>query len=349
MYGFEEQIYLSPSDILQKVTQEQIFEFALEEPIHMGDRYKSPCRTDKKAGCRFEVRPDGEILFVDFGEKYLTGRTHRSCFGLVMDKYKITMSSCITLLCQRFGLSCNPSDYNSPIPVKDMRVAPKENRIRSVITYVKRPIEKRDKVFLSESLIKPEHILEDNVHPISSFTLTNEKGRRTINLFKIAFAIDFIDQCKIYQPYSDPEYRFISSCDENKIGNIDNLPATGDELIIKKSYRDHRLLRNLDIGLNVIWFQNEGCVPSMEILTNLVQRFKQITIFFDNDFPGVIAAMKIVNILNSIRIDCARMVHLPIFRNKSMLWKDPTEFYIHEGRKELLEVLKQIGIYEQVA
>lgn len=349
MYGYEEHFEITPEQILQKVTQQQIFEFVLKQPFNFGDRYCSPLREDNKPDCRFEEREDGTILFVDFGEKYLTGNTHRTCFKMVMEAFGFTLINALRKICNEFNLSRDIGSY-SVVSTNNVIYNPtgKGERKSTLLTYDSKFPSKSDIIFWSQFLIKLEHLQEDNSYCVRSFTITNDKGYRKINAYKHCYVYDFIDAMKFYQPYSE-KYKWITNCDENHIGNIDNLPSIGDELIIQKSYKDHRVLRNLDFGLHVIWFQNEGCVPSLEILNNLTERFKIITVFYDNDKDGVIAGMKLVDILNVIRPGCARMVHLPRKRKHKQLFgeylKDPAAFINKEGKTDLITALKQIGIY----
>lgn len=341
MYGFEEHFEITPEQLLQKITQEQIIEFVLEEPFNFSLRYKSPFRPDNNPGCRFEQRADGKILFVDFAEKSLTGRTHRTCFSMVMDKHGVTLTGAIKMLCEHFGISKKITDY------AEIKEVDYHKRISTpsdtVITYDKRLLTKSDIIYWSESIIKPEHLLQDNVYPIRRFNIIKTSGViKRINVYGLAYAIDFIDRVKIYQPFRTT-HKWITNCHENNIGNIDNLPYNDDKLIIQKSYKDHRVIRNLIKGSNVIWFQNEGCVPSLEILTNLTERFKEIVIFYDNDYSGIMAAMKLVDVFNSIRPDCCSMVHLPVIKDKPE-YKDPSYWVKKEGRKDTLIVLKQIGL-----
>lgn len=344
MYGYEEHIEITPEQLLQKVSQQEIFEWVLKAPFNINGRYLSPFREDTKPDCRFEERPDGTIVFVDFGERLLTGKTHRSCFGMVMDAFNVTMSGAVRAICSHFGLSTNVSDYQL---VDSISYERKEQGSLTEMTYEKKDFGKEDKWFWSQFLIKPEHLIEDNSFCASSFTVKNHKGYRRITTFKHCYVFDFIDKIKIYQPFRD-RYKWVSNCDENCIGNFDNLPPTGRELIIQKSYKDHRVLRNLDWGLNVVWFQNEGCVPSIEILKNMVDRFEYITIFFDNDEDGIKAAQKLVDIFNMLKPDCARMVCMPRRRKHRQLFgkylKDPGEFVQKEGRQDLMTALKSIGI-----
>jgi hypothetical protein len=342
MYGYEGLIELTPDQILQKITQQQIFEFVLKKQFDFNDRYLSPFREDKRPDCRFEQRPDGTIVFVDFGEKFLhPNKTHRSAFRMVMDKFNVTMHGAIRLLCKEFNLSICKSDYSEEGIVKYDRM----EKSFMPMEYESKPFSRADIIHWSQFLIKPEHLLSDNSYAVRSFTVLKDGKLKQINIYQYCYVFDFVDRKKFYQPYSI-KYRFITNCDENNIGNFDNLPPSGEELIIQKSYKDHRVLRNLEWGLNVIWFQSEGCVPEREILVNLTQRFKLITIFYDNDVDGIIAAMKLCDIFNSIRQGCCRMVHLPVFISRKLTWKDPGEFINKEGKQDLFTVLKQIGIYE---
>lgn len=342
MYGYEEYNDITPGQVLQKVTQEQIFEWILEQPFSVHERYKSPFRFDKKPGCRFEVRPDGTCVFVDFGERLRDQRKiYRSCFSMVMDKFKVSLNEAVNRVCTHFGIPRDLSQYK-PITVATVYKVGDGGTNDTIIKFDKKAPNKADTKFWSQFLIPISEVLEDNVHPVRNFSVKNNKGFRLISPYSNCYAMDFIDAVKLYQPYN-ARYKWITNCNANHIGNIDNLPATGDELIIQKSYKDHKVLRILRMGLSVIWFQNEGCVPDLAILKNLTERFKLITIFFDNDETGILAALKLCEIINKIRDGAARMVHLPQFTDRQL--KDPGAFISKEGRQDTIQVLKQIGIH----
>jgi len=337
MYGFQEHLELNFDQLLQKVTPQQIFEFLLRQPFSFENRYLSPLRGDRKPGCRFEQRQDGTILFVDFGERLLRPeKTHRTCIGMLMEMYNVSYSGAVQLVCTEFGLSHNPLDYQ--VVVAERSYSEKNN---TIITFDVKPLTKGDQIFWSQFLIKPEELTADSVFPIKRFVVKKERSRKVIIVYRYCYAIDFVDAVKIYQPYH-PKFKWITNCNENHIGNIDNLPATGCELIVQKSYKDHRVIRNLLPNTNVVWFQNEGCVPSMEILKDLTERFELITIFFDNDADGVKAAIKVMSVFNSIRQHCCRVIYLP---ETTIEQKDPAGFVHKEGRTDTVTVLNQIGLY----
>lgn len=338
MYGYEDYLDITPEQILQKVNQEKIFEWVLKEPFEFGKhKYKSPFRehsNPEKGTCRFEQRADGTILFVDFGDTI----THRTCFRMVMDIYNCTLNEALKIIVSHFNLSKEKYEYTSII--KSNQYIKTEQSSDTTITYDPIELTKKHKLYISQYLILPQHLIEDSVFPTNKFYIQKpNKIRKTINVYTICFALDFIDAVKLYQPYS-VDYKFITNCNEDHIGNFDNLDEYGDELIITKSWKDHRVIRNLLFLKNVIYFQNEGMTPSFYILENLSKRFKFITIFFDNDETGIKAAIKLQNIFNKIKIGSCRIIYMPV----SIGYKDPGAVVSKEGRTDTIKLFKTIGL-----
>lgn len=345
MYGYEAYTDLSYAQLLQKVTQEQIIEWILGKSFNINKKYTSPFRDDTEPQCRFDRRPDGMLLFIDFGDVI----RHRTCFKMVEDKYGVGPRAVAGLICDKFNISTYSGDY-APILISDRRETETDSedndrdKSQTVITYIKRQIERRDMLYWSQFLIKAESLEEDRVYPISSFTIqTAGEKRRLFNVYSVAYAIDFIDKVKIYQPYGG-EYRFITNCDEDLIGNYNNLPATGEKLIISKSYKDHKVLRSLlTDSANVIWFQSENMIPNDYILTNLLSRFKRIVIFYDSDVPGFKGAYMLTNTLASLELDGQNNIDM-VFVPWEHRAKDIAEYVNQEGRHDTIKLLKQIGL-----
>lgn len=336
MYGYEQHTDIALEQILQKVDQRSIFEFVFKIPIDYNSKYSSPLRKDKNPGCRFSEREDGTMLFIDFGEKNLSGHTHRTCFNMVMDRYDTNMQGAIQIILQHFGLPFNVEDY---IPIEKTNfISGGNNSDETELKYDKKPFPTRlDIGYWSQFLIRPEHLVEDNTFCVQRFSIKNQKkGYRVITPYKYCYVFDFYPKKKIYQPFNE-QFKWITNCSENNIGNIDNLPPTGDELIIQKAYKDHRIIRNVIEGSNVIWLQNEGCIPDTFILKGLVDRFRLLTIFYDNDEAGILAAIKLHGELEKLRVECSRIVHMPFGEVK-----DIGEFMPREGRKDTLTILKHI-------
>lgn len=349
MYGYEEYIdNLLPEHILQRVTQEQIFEFVLQQSFHPDKKYKAPYREDNHAGCNFGIREDGTILFQDFTQP--KGYTHKSCFRVIMDTYGVNLTEAVHIIVRHFDLPREISAYNSNIlpsviPRSRYINEKDEDRPKSIIEYDKIDYRKVDKLHWSKFIITVDDLFEDNVFATNRVTIFRENVRKSFPIYGLGYAIDFLDAVKIYQPYSET-HKFITSCTENHIGNIDNIPATGEVLVIAKSYKDHRVIRNLVPDLPVIWFQSESekALPHRDILESLLGRYDTIIIFYDNDIPGIVGAHRLNVALYNIIAGKSRIVKIPL--SMADKFKDISSYVEREGRKDTLKLLKQIKLIE---
>lgn len=335
MYGYYEYSNLTPEQVLQKVSQEQIFSWLLGLPFDINSKYLSPLREDNNPRCWFEQVEGGTILFMDFGRR--SAARHLSCFGMLMRIYGVTLSSAIDMICDNFGISKNSNEY---LPVQRAIVSEKTESLPTIIKPEYKPFERKDKIFWNQFVISLDQLQEDNVFSTSRFYLSSKKGSRWITPFNICYDINFIDASKIYQPYNH-KYKWITNCDENHIGNFDNLPATGERLVIQKSYKDHRVIRNNITDSNVVWFINEGATPLDSILLNLMSRFRIIIIFFDNDMAGIHAAYRLYKKLKSFNTgNVIQIKYIPI----KYKYKDVSEFIHREGRSDTIKLLNQIEL-----
>lgn len=343
MYGYEDSFEILPDQLLQKITAEEIFKWIFNDDISTAYRYISPFREDKTPKCRFQETIDGTLLFIDFGE--ISGKTHRTCWRAVMDYHKCSLSVALKLVCNQFGLSSNILDYY-PIKTNSKEEA-NVKTYPTLISWDKRTVEKRDRIFWSQFIITIQDLKDDKVDIVKTVHIDSRKGRTSFNPMSICYAYDFGHHVKIYQPLNNPQYKWITNCNENDIGNINNIPLIGEELIISKAYKDHRVLRNIGFGLKaVIWTHNEGCIPNAKILLDLSQRFNLITIFYDNDKAGREAAQKLmaaILVVNPfVKVRC---IWLPV---RQFPHKDPSDFIKKEGRADTQEVLKYIGIKSKI-
>jgi hypothetical protein len=343
MYGYEDSFDILPDQLLQKITAEEIFKWIFNEDINTAYRYISPFRKDESPNCRFQETLDGTLLFIDFGE--ISGRTHRTCWRAVMDHYKCSLPIALKLVCNQFGLSNDPIEYKQIKVLESKEVSVKT--YPTLITWDSKLADKKDKIFWSQFIISLQDLKEDKVDIVKTVHIDSNKGRKSFTPMSICYAYTFEHHVKIYQPYNNPKYKWITNCNENDIGNINNIPLIGDVLFIMKAYKDHRVLRNIGFGITaVIWTHNEGCTPDAKILLDLSQRFKLITIFYDNDQAGRDAAAKLMTVILTINPSAkVRCIWLPV---RKFPHKDPSDFIKKEGRIDTQEVLKYIGITPKI-
>jgi hypothetical protein len=309
--------FISKESILSLVTQEDIFELVFKYKPQEFEYVVSPLRNDDVPGCWFSLHDNGILYFVDFGNS----RTHSDCFNIVQDYFKFP-NFYLTLEFIYSTLIRGKEEELKPAPIK-VEVK-KETKKRVKLLIEARPFNAHDGHFWSQYGISKKNLIEDKVFPISRlYALNTKTGSHVIECKDLAYSYtDFSDsRKKIYFPLRKGKSRFITNCTKDDVGGINTISPYCKQLIITKSYKDYRVLKNS--GKHVIWFQNEGMVPNDLIINKLV-KLNEIIVWFDNDHAGITASEKIKQQLNSIVPGKAKNLWLPE-RGLELGIKDPSD------------------------
>lgn len=322
MYGYTEPITETSGALLRRISQKELFEFILKQQVFEGGRYTSPFRDDGKPDCRIEEF-NGLLYFVDFGDPI----SHRDGLRALMDYKGVGVTEAMELI-RSLDLSA------------EIKLSNREEIERAEIYTNRIPFQKRDIGFWNKTLTTIEELESDNVYASNRIRINNHKKGKdnTFNICGLCYTIDFMDAIKVYQPYS-VGMKWLTTCNENHIGNYDGLPYSGNTLLITKSYKDHRVFRNLWSDA-VVWFQAEGIMPSEDRLMNLLGRFERVVVFYDNDFRGLKYGYRLMRRLNELRKESTVMRYIPL-RYKH---KDVGEFVSREGRRDTIQLLNQLRL-----
>lgn len=335
MYGYERK-FQDKDDILSNIDQKLAFSILLEEMIEEGVFYKSPFREDNSAGCFFEWY-GGKLRFKDFAEPNYH-KQRRDIFEFVKDKFKVNFGEALKIL------QDNMEAYElSPESKQRLLLTTKSQEERTnnaVLFYKGRLFDKRDQNYWSRFLISRSELDSDGVTAVEKYGIIKGKRKVFLTPSTICYAYSFGPKVKLYKPYEQSKYKFITNCGSNDIGNLHNLPKIGKQLVISKSYKDSRVLRTTLESESVIWNQSENIIPSEEILTDLTNRYSEVVVLYDNDQAGYSNSEKFTAAMKALsNPDCnIRSAFLP-------RWKDPAEFISKEGRVSLLQNLRELGIH----
>ena len=330
--------YIDKETILKYITEEEIFESILGFEPREFDYICSPLRADKNPGAFFQRGLfSNKLLFVDWADPF---KTHYDCFDFIQRYYKLS-NFYLTLTFVRDSL-INGKPIRKSIIEKNTKGRVKKKIKRVEIHIEARPFNHTDGLYWNKYGIKKRHLIEDRVFAVSRVLLKNSRrGNREIPLYTKCFAFtDFEDgRKKLYYPYSKGKNRFLSTCIKEDIMTKHLIDVT--QLMITKSYKDYRVLRNL--GVNVTWFQNEGSVPNN--LKKIINGYKDVIIFFDNDYTGLEASEKLVDIIGNK----AREIYLPIPLLEEGI-KDASDMYLKKGVDELKLFLtkNKINLYDKI-
>ena len=309
--------FISKESILDLVTQEQIFELVFNFIPQEFDYVVSPLRYDRTPGCWFTYHTNGVLYFIDFAHT----RTHSDCFNIVQDFFQFP-NFYLTLEYIHKTLIQGKMELKPVINKEETKKIVKE-KVKLLIEA--RAFSSADVKFWSQYEIRKKHLVEDRVFAVQKlFALNTKSGSHIIDCNDIAYSYnDFAEaRKKVYFPMREGRKRFLTNCTKNDVGGLNSLVCYGKELIIAKSYKDYRVLKNN--GKNVVWFQNEGMIPNDSILNLLVRHFNSIIVWFDNDQPGIIASEKIKTHINTLVPGKAKNLWLPE-RSLEVGIKDPSD------------------------
>lgn len=129
------------------------------------------------------------------------------------------------------------------------------------------------------------------IYPVSHVFVTKPEGERyTFVADKYAYA--YVEHkenntaIKIYQPYNKKRCKWLSGFDGSVISLWTKIPETGDKVVVCSSVKDALCLW-CNLGIPAIAVQGEGYAISETAKNELLKRYRNVYILFDNDEAGL--------------------------------------------------------------
>jgi len=312
-------------DILERTTEEEIFEFYLDVPnIH--ERYYSPFdREDQTPGCRFQQYA-GRWYFIDNGR--YKGKLQFTCFQLVQYMDGLTFPETCKRIWKDMALAKKPI-----LPRSRQNQYKIGSDYECIIKFTHRPWEKGD-VF-NRLGIPPKYLNTQPYYKVVDYWTNTRsdhsllRNRFGIDTDSVAYYFRETDRTKLYLPNGN-KVKWVSNCTTEDIFGYhrmdDYLYSNEDTLIITKSGKDELVLHYHTGGACTLGVQSES--PTLpERIKRVLKYFKKVIIIFDNDQVGQKASMYLRGTINSMFPGkCERF----FFNNKDAsteYLKDQREFF----------------------
>jgi hypothetical protein len=344
-YSYKEhRIFISKEEVLGKVSQAEIFKMIIGYEPKEYTYTCSPFRKDNIPDCYFEWYKD-TLYFIDWAEP-IQKRQHRDCFNMVQDHFGVSFYKSLEMINEHFKLNLLAGHHDDSDYVKAQKIKIEKRKAlvkepKSIPFKVRMFNAQEDRNFWSPYYITRSELVEDNVFPIIWYKIYSKRLSTHVVIrpnTRSYLVGNFNPRVKIYTPDKKGKGKWATNCTQNDVWGYDDLPIYGRQLVISKAYKDYRVLKNQ--GATVIAFQNEGMLPSQEILLSLIDRFKEIIVLFDNDRAGIVAAQKLVEYINKIAPNKARYIHLDTGLQRRKV-SDPSDYIKADGKKPLQNFLLQ--------
>lgn len=257
--------------ILSLYDHEYLFSLIKEFSDKESKKYINPLREDNTPGCYFQ-QFGGTLYFIDWAYT----PNHLDAYEFISryigsNEYKDILEFIIN----------NKREYE---PSKILKTVSVDTRNYD---FVFRNWQVQDKDYWQAYYISSDNLNDDGVKPVEELVVNNKRVRISQGYY-IADTQE-PSWFTIYQP-NNPDFKFYKNTSVEAIGNFKSLYSTSDTLIISKSYKDSRVLRNLFPDLAVIYFNSETSFPKN---LSFLDYYKNRFIIYDNDEPGIKGAKEL--------------------------------------------------------
>ena len=290
---------LSLEEILKHTTEYDIYSYYLGSKFDVGKIMSSPFRQDLKPSFGvFKSSTSSALLWKDQGT-CKTGNVVtfvRELYDFYHNKQalKSIWDEVVT--------------GNLTISKRGKVITDVYQSLKTSIAVKRRNFCETDDAYWDKYCISRETLHRYNVQPISFFWINDIQQVLTYSKISPMYAYKIFDKFKIYRPLSTTKKdKWRTNCSSIDLQGFEQLPENGELLIITKSLKDVMVLHEL--GYNSVALQSENDHLYKSIYNNLQKRFKRIVVFFDNDRPGLEAAIKLCEKYNLDRINIDSSYH----------------------------------------
>ena len=268
-------------DIINSVSQEDLFLKYLGIYPELNKNFYSPFRSDRSPGCRFKWF-NGLLYFVE--NTMFNKKLYWSIFDIIQYFNGCSFKESLYIISNDFDIK------RTTVNVQKQTISERPD-IR--FTFKEWPT---DNLFNLDGTILESEL----VYLVDDYWIgkSGEYKKNCIHNPKqtivIAYYFPKSNHVKLYFP-EKTEFRWYSNCDINDVFGadlVDYYSTISNELIITKSQKD-RLTLNYKLGHYSIALQNEGSYLPDDFINYIKSLFPRIWLLFDNDLAGIEASTKI--------------------------------------------------------
>lgn len=316
--------------ILSKYSEEQLMEFYLHVPVKKG-LVRNPLREDHNPTCSFYRNKSGYLIFKDFA----TGQ-HLNVFNVVQELFNCDYYTALKIIANDLGIVKDNTIHKNKGKINKSPIKFQEKELSKIQVEIQDFTDLELKWWSSYG-ITPEILKKFNVYSCKHVFLNGQlvaKSQQHCPIFgyyggKIKQNGENIELWRCYFPKRS-EYKWLTNWPSKKIQGYEQLPKSGELLVITKSMKDSLCLYSLGIP---------SCSPNSEtqfistaILSDLKKRFKHIVVLYDLDETGIKFSKKIKKEYPELIVTLLPRVDR---------CKDISDYYKAYGRKKTLQMIQR--------
>lgn len=307
----------SVSNLLTLITEFDIYRFYLGEEFCIGCNLHSPLRDNDRNPSFSVFNSNNSLRWKDFG----TGKSG-DFIEFVKLKFNLSFKQALDKV------------YNDLTSIKSQSVPyylfpgiqPKRE-----IKVKKRDFTRFDLEYWSSFGINQQILNKYEVSALQKYWLIEGNKEMVFNSIKniSVYCYHFGSyKYRLYSPFNK-DFKWITNAGSEILQGWNQLSIKGEKLILSKSLKDVMTLNSL--GFEAVAPQSEHTIIPEDVIIELIRRFEEIIVFFDNDNSGIEASKRYKERYN------LKTVFLP---DKTA--KDISDYYKAFGEICTKSILKEI-------
>ena len=315
---------LSKESILKEVSEEEIMRHYLGFEFEIGRMYNSPLRDDDVPSFNVYYSEYQELRFKDFNGSQGT------CFDLVMLLNNCNFYEAICHINDEFGLGLGGRVSEKKLSYKKFKAEISDKKC--LIQFKPQEFTAIDKKYWFKYGITKSTLEYFNVYSAKYVYMNKQLLFRYTNSSPI-YCYKFENKVKVYRPLQPKGvYKWLSNAKMDTVQGYNQLRYEQDTLIITKSLKDVMALWELEY--EAIAPQAETTHLDLNILEDIINKYKNIYILFDNDSAGVFGAETLQK-----KIPGSKMIFISI---EEFGCKDFTDVIEKHGLNMASELIKKL-------
>lgn len=267
---------ITTEEIFKRTTEYDIYSYYMPYKFEIGKVINSPFREDKHPSFGiFKSNKSGNLLFKDQATNEVG-----DCFKFVSLLFDISFKQAVEKVWNDI-IANKLNTTKHGIVIRDYY----KNK-KTIVSVKRKNYTKTDLDYWGQYYITREILDIFNVFPISKFWVNDYISKFEYTKESPMYAYKIFNSFKVYRPYSElKKNKWRSGCSQYDIQGWEQLPESGDTLIITKSLKDIMVLSLFN--LPSIAPQGENALLPEKAITELKKRFKRLIMLYDYDDAGL--------------------------------------------------------------
>ena len=315
---------LTKENILKEISEEEIMRHYLGYNFEIGRMYHSPFRDDEVPSFNVYYNEYQELRFKDFNGSQGT------CFDLVILIKGCNFYNALLDINDQLGLCLAGKENKRKISYKDFKAEIIDKKC--LIQFKPQQFTERDLNYWANYGITADTLEHFNVFS-ARYVFLNKKLLFRYTKNSPIYCYKFDDKVKVYRPLQEKGvYKWLSNAKMDTVQGFKQLRYEKDTLIITKSLKDVMALWELEY--EAIAPQAETTHLDLSVLENIINKYKDIYILFDNDSAGIFGAETLQK-----KIPGSKLIFIPTEEFKC---KDFTDVIAKHGLNMASELIKKL-------